>query len=314
MNDTDDLAPGSLVRRWRLGKRLREIREASGKTMDDAAAYLGVRRPTISRIENGRHAILPKNVKFLCQLYEVGAPEVDMLIRQAEESSERGWWASYSDTMPDWFETYIGFESDVSEIWAYESELVPGLLQVPSYVRAMRTAYERDASELEIAKHVAFRLERQKRLEVKPPVYRVVLNEAVVRRPVGDMPKQLRHLVEMSRQDYLDLRILPFDAGPHRGMTSPFCLMTLPDEPSPNFVYLEHEDGAIYLERPVDLARYADTFEALAEVALTPEETRDFLASLIEKTWAQQEGPRDGHVEDAVAQEQPKRGERRQLR
>lgn len=282
MSDTDDLAPGSLVRRWRLGKRLREIREVSGRTMDDAAAYLGVRRPTISRIENGRYAILPKNVKFLCQLYEVGAPEVDMLIRQAEETSERGWWASYSDTMPDWFETYIGFESDVSEIWAYESELVPGLLQVPGYVRAMRTAYQADVSELEIAKSVAFRLERQKRLESKPPVFRVVLNEAVVRRPVGDMSKQLRHLIDMSRQDFMDLRVLPFDAGPHRGMTSPFCLMTLPEELAPNFVYLEHEDGAIYLERPVDLAHYTDTFEALVEMALSPDETRDFLASLVE--------------------------------
>jgi hypothetical protein len=202
----------------------------------------------------------------------------------------------------------------VSEIWTYESELVPGLLQVPSYVRAMRTAYERDASELEIAKHVAFRLERQKRLEVKPPVYRVVLNEAVVRRPVGDMPKQLRHLVEMSRQYYLDLRVVPFDAGPHRGMTSPFCLMTLPEERVPNFVYLEHEDGAIYMERPVDLAYYADTFEALVEMALSADETRDFLASLVEQIWAQQEGPRDGRGQDGVAQEQLQRRKRRELR
>lgn len=311
MNDKDDLAPGSLVRRWRLGKRLREIRESSGKTMDDAAAYLGVRRPTVSRIENGRHAILPKNVKFLCQLYEVGAPEVDMLIRQAQESNERGWWASYSDTMPDWFETYIGFEADAREIWTYQSELVPGLLQVPSYVRAMRAAYELAASELEIAKQVAFRLERQKRLEAKPPLYRVVLNEAVVCRPIGDMAKQLRHLVDMSQRDYLDLRVLPFDTGPHQGMTSSFNLITLPEEPGPNFVYLEQEDGAIYLERPVDLARYANAFETLVTAALSPAESREFLVSLVEQTWAKQEGPRNGYGEDAVAQEQLQRGERR---
>jgi transcriptional regulator with XRE-family HTH domain len=280
MDGTDDLTPGSLVRRWRLGKQLREIRESAGKTMDEAAGYLGVKRPTISRIENGRQAILPKNVKFLCQLYEIGAPEVDTLIRQAEESNERGWWVSYSDTMPNWFETYIGFEADAREIWTYQSELVPGLLQTPSYVRALRTAYENDVGELEIAKSVAFRLERQKRLEIKPPVYRVVLNEAVVRRPIGDMAKQLGHLVEMSRRDYLDLRILPFDTGPHPGMTSPFYLMTLPEEPTPNFVYLEHEDGAIYLERPVDLVRYANAFETLAAAALSPDATRDFLVSL----------------------------------
>lgn len=281
MDGTDDLTPGSLVRRWRLGKQLREIRESAGKTMDDAASYLGVKRPTISRIENGRQAILPKNVKFLCQLYEIGAPRVDTLMRQAEESNERGWWVSYSDTMPNWFETYIGFEADVAEIRTYESELMPGLLQVPSYVRALRVAYEPDVSELEIAKSVAFRLERQKRLAARPPMYQVVLNEAVVRRPVGDMAKQLRHLIDLSRRDYLDLRVMPFDVGPHPGMKSPFSLLTLPEEKTPNFVYIEHDDGAIYLERPVDLVRYSNTFETLVEAALSPDATRDFLASLV---------------------------------
>lgn len=277
----DDLTPGSLVRRWRLGKQLREMREAAGKSQDDAAAYLGVKRPTISRIENGRHSILPRNVRFLCQLYQVGAPQVDMLVRQAEESNERGWWVSYSDTMPNWFETYVGFEADAQEIRTYESELVPGLLQVPSYVRAIRAAYRGDGStEPEIAKSVAFRLERQKRLEVKRPALRFVLNEAVLRRPVGDMKEQVDNLVAMSRRGFIALQVLPFDVGPHPGMKSSFTLLTLPDEPAPNFVYLEHDQGAIYLERPADLTRYSASFDALSRVALSPDDTVDFLVSL----------------------------------
>lgn len=280
MDDTDDLTPGSLVRRWRLGKQLRELREAAGKTMDDAAGYLGVKRPTISRIENGRHAILPRNVRFLCQLYEIGSPLVDTLIRQAEESNERGWWLSYSDTMPNWFETYVGFEADAKEIRTYQSELVPGLLQHESYVRAMR-AIHGATSEAEIDKSVAFRLARQKRFESRPPTYRVVLNEAVVRRPVGDMVTQLRHLVAMSQRPFVTLQVLPYETGPHRGMNGPFSLLTLPDEPSPNFVYLEHEDGATYLERPSDLDRYAGKFESISAQALSPGETRELLTSLV---------------------------------
>lgn len=277
----DDLSPGSLVRRWRLGKQLREMREAAGKSQDDAADYLGVKRPTISRIENGKHAILPRNVRFLCQLYGVGAPQVDMLIRQAEESNERGWWVSYSDTMPDWFSTYIGFEADAQEIRVYESELVPGLLQVPSYVRAIRAAYRGDGStEPEIVKSVAFRLERQKRLEVKRPALRFVLNEAVLRRPVGDMEEQVSNLIEMSRQDFITLQVLPFAAGPHPGMKSSFTLLTLPDESAPNFVYLEHDQGGIYLERPADLDRYTASFDVLTGLALPPDDSVDFLASL----------------------------------
>lgn len=279
MDDTDDLQPGSLVRRWRLGKQLRELREAAGKSQDDAAGYLGVKAPTISRIEKGRNAILPKNVKFLCQLYEIGSPLVDTLIRQAEESNERGWWHAHSDTMPDWFATWVGFEADAKEIRVYQSELVPGLLQHESYVRAMR-AIHGATSEAEIDKSVAFRLARQSRFEVKPPTYQVVLNEAVVRRPVGDMASQLRHLIAMSERPTVTLQVLPYEVGAHRGMNGPFSLLTLPDEPSPNFVYLEHEDGALYLERPVDLARYTGKFDSISAQALSPVDTRALLTSL----------------------------------
>lgn len=280
MDDVDDLSPGSLVRRWRLGKRLRELRVKAKKSQEEAAAYIGVRAPSISRIENGKYAILPKHVRALCQLYEVGAPLVDTLIRQAEESNERGWWVAYSDTMPDWFETYVGFEADAREILTYQSQLVPGLLQIPDYVRAMRVAYGAD-DEASISKSIAFRLERQRRLSARPPRYRVVLDEVVIRRPVGDMCAQLQHLLDMSRLEFVTLQVLPDTTGPHQGMNGPFTLMTLPDEESPNFVYLEHREGAIYLERPSDLARYIGMFDAIAGQALSPDATRDLLGSVI---------------------------------
>lgn len=281
MDETEDPGPGSLVRRWRLGKALREMREAAGKSQDEAAQYLGVKRPTISRLENGRNAILPKNVRFLCQLYGVGAPQLDMLIRQAEESNERGWWVSYSDTMPSWFETFVGFEADAKGIWTYEAELVPGLLQLPSYSRAVRAAYGDGGSDSEIEKLVKFRLERQKRLEVKRPALRFVLNEAVLRRPVGDMREQVEHLIRMARHDFVTLQVLPFATGPHPGMKSSFTLLTLPDEPAPNFVYVEHDGGAVYLERPIDLRRYTSSFEIVTHLALSPADSDDFLVSLV---------------------------------
>ncbi|MBP2327336.1 transcriptional regulator with XRE-family HTH domain [Kibdelosporangium banguiense] len=279
MEDTDDLSPGSLVRRWRLGKRLRQIREEVGRTMDEAAAYIGVRRPTISRIETGRQAILPKNVKFLCQFYDVGPSDTGLMMRQAEESNERGWWMAYSGTMPDWFENYVGYEADAKAIWTYSSELVPGLLQTQSYLQGLNESLKTKAGALE--RVLAFRLDRQKRLAARGTDYRVVLNEAVVRRPVGDMREQLRHLLLMADREYISLQILTFESGPHRSMIGPFNMLTLPEEEKPNFVYLEQRDGAVYLERQSDLGKYTATFEALAEQALPVDETRDFLATLV---------------------------------
>ncbi|ONI80007.1 hypothetical protein ALI144C_23120 [Actinosynnema sp. ALI-1.44] len=280
MTDTDDLSPGSLVRRWRLGRQLRSLREDAGKTMSQAAAYIGVKRPTISRIETGRQAILPKNVKFLCQFYDVGAPEVDTLLRQAEESNERGWWLSYADAIPDWFEMYVGFEADAKQISAYSAERLPGLLQTPDYVRAVNEGTPLGKlRDTQVEKLIAFRQARQARLVEKRTPYRVVLNEAVVRRSIGDMRAQVRHLIEMSERDHVTLQVLTFDSGPHPAMAGGFDLVTLPDEPSPNFVYVEQENGAVYLERPADTARYTAIAEALATQALTPGKTRDFLAA-----------------------------------
>lgn len=281
MDEMDELTPGSPVRRWRLGKQLRELREAAGKSQQEAASYLGVKGPTISRMELGRNAILEKNVKFLCQLYGVGAPEVDTLMRQAVESNERGWWVAYSDTMPDWFETYVGFEADAREIWTYETAYVPGLLQTEQYVRAAKAAYGDTPSQDEMARSIEFRLTRQKRLETRPPRLRVVLKEGVVRLEGDYMRDQIRHLIEVSRHRYVDLRVLRFSAGMHRAMKGSFSMLTLPDEPAPNSVYIEHERGALYLERPSDIDGYARDFEALTRAALSPEETRDFLASLV---------------------------------
>jgi transcriptional regulator with XRE-family HTH domain len=281
MEAMDELTPGSPVRRWRLGKQLREIREHKGVTVEQAANYIGVKAPTLSRIELGRHTILPRNVKFLCQLYEVGAPEVDTLMRQAEESTEQGWWLAFSDTMPSWFKTYVGFEADAKEIWSYQNVFVPGLLQTEGYVRAANKAYENTPTEDEMARSVEFRLTRQKRLNTKPPTMRLVLHESVVRLCGDYMPEQIQHLVDMSKNSYLDLRVLTSDSGMHRAMKGSFSLLTLPDEPAPNFVYLEHENGAIYMERPSDLARYTDGFEHLVAGALSPRETRKFLTSLV---------------------------------
>lgn len=278
-----ETSPGPTVRRFLLGRRLRKLREQTGKTAADAAKYLGVTQPTISRIENGRHAILSRNVRLLCQLYEVEAPMLDTYVRLAEESDGVEWFAVYGDTVPDWFELFVAAEADAAEIISYQSENVPGLLQVPEFVRAIRVAGQSDVTEDELAQSVEFRLARQRRLDTDPPIMRYVLNEAVVRRVVGGaetMQKQIDHLIEMSERPSVTMQVLPFSAGAHPAQAGSFTMLRLPSEPGPNFVYLEHDRGALYQERPADLARYGDIFNRLTKVALSPEATRSFLVSL----------------------------------
>lgn len=276
--------PGPTVRRRQLGKMLRKLRIEAGRKSEEAAGYLDLRRQTVTRIEQGRQAIMPRNVKLMCQLYGVGAPLLDTMLRLAEEAGERGWWVSYSDTMPDWFADYVGLEADAEAIWSYESEFVPGLLQTPAYIRAVTRAAHPGRSDETIDLKVQFRMARQKILESNtPPKLHFVVNEAALLRPVGGfaaMAGQIDHLCSMAEQPNITLQVLTIDAGAHAAMTGAFAMLRFPDDLEMNVIYLEHERGAGYLERPADLARYGEIFRELTSTALSPDESRKHLTNL----------------------------------
>src|SRR5215472_12412929 len=105
------------------------------------------------------------------------------MLSLARESRQRGWWQQYGETLPEWFATYVGLEAEASAISTYRAEIVPGLLQTQRYATALHRAESINATEEEIERHVALRMERQARLtEPDAPQLWVVLNEAVLRR------------------------------------------------------------------------------------------------------------------------------------
>ncbi len=277
-------SPGPTVRRRQLGLELRRLRMAAGKTPKEAAEWLEITTPTMSKIELGRQAIKGTHVRLLAQLYNVGAPELDTLLRLAREANQRGWWAAYGDTVPDYVRSYLGLEEDAEELWAYESGLVFGLFQTPAYAEAIIASFRRDDDATEIARRVEIRAARQKRLFAdQSPSLRVVLDEAVLRRKVGGaevMREQLRHIAKVAELPHVEVRVLPFDAGEHPSIGTAFALLRFADASAMNFVYLEHHMGALYLERPADLARYTEMFEQLVTAALSPDESLQFVATL----------------------------------
>lgn len=275
---------GPTVRRRQLGLELRRLREAAHKSPREAADWLEVTTSTLSKIELGRQAIKGTHVRLLTQLYDVGAPEADTLLRLAREANQRGWWAAYGDTVPDWVRTYLGLEEDAAELWAYESGLVLGLFQTPAYAEAITEAAHPDLDNDERARMVAFRSDRQRRLlGQETPRLRVVLDEASLHRMVGGrdvMREQLAHLEEVSRLPHVHLTVQPFDAGAHSSIGSSFTLLRFADAVSMNCVYLETDRGALYLERPGDVDRYSWMFEQVSSTALSVAATRKMVATL----------------------------------
>ena len=233
--------------------------------------------------ENGLDAIGANDVRHLLDDYGIGeGPEREALLTLARQSRERGWWQQYGEAVPEYFQTYVGLEAAASAISTYRAEYVPGLLQTEAYATAVHRAALMNADEGEISKQVAVRMARQHRLtEPDAPQLWVVLNEAVIRRVVGEravMQAQLAKVSELSGAPNVVIQILPFSAGAHPAMDSAFSVVTF-DPPTPgDVVYFEYPSGALYLELPDDVARYRLMFDHLRAMALAPEESRRLLA------------------------------------
>jgi transcriptional regulator with XRE-family HTH domain len=269
------------VKRRRLAAELRALRERAGLTLEDVAGQLEWSSGKISRIENARVGVLPRDAKFLLGVYGVAEDSEpwNHLLALARESRQKGWWRDFGDAVPEGFETFVGLEAEAAALRAFEPECVPGLLQTEDYARAVIRASMLTATEDEIARHVAVRMARQARLSGAdaPPLW-VVLGEAVIRRPVGGMVvmrTQLDRLVEAADLASVTLQVLPFSAGAHPGLDGAFTILGFPGDP--DVVYVHYYTGTVYLEKPDDTGAYSLMFDHLRAQALAPGASRDIV-------------------------------------
>jgi transcriptional regulator with XRE-family HTH domain len=269
---------GPTVRRRRLGAELRRLREAAGVSVDEVCELLRCSVSKVSRMENGRVPLRTRDVADLLGLYGVSDSERrDALMALARESRRHGWWHSYHDVVPTWFEIYIGLEGDAASIQVYESQLVHGLLQTSDYARHVIRADAPDISEEEIDRKIALRLDRQRRLTAPDhPRLWVILDEAVLRREIGGravMREQLELVVKRSELPNVTIQVIPFSVGAHAGLGSAFSILGFPDSEDHEVVYIEEAAGSLYIERAAEVRRYKLKMDHLLAAALRPEES-----------------------------------------
>jgi hypothetical protein len=272
------------VKRRRLAAELRRHRDAAHLTIDEVAERLEWSTAKISRIENARVSVLPRDVKFLLTTY--GLTDTDeaweLLLTLARESRQRGWWQQFGEAVPDWFEVYVGLEAEAATIFAYDAEFVPGILQTEDYAWAIHRAQLPSATNTEIDRLVKVRMARQETLRSSDvPQLWLILNEAVIRRMVGNdsiMREQLDHLIEAATFPNLTLQVIPYSAGAHAAMDGSFILLGFPEPADPQIVYIEYHTGALYLEKQPEVERYSVMFDHLRASALPVGASRDLMA------------------------------------
>jgi transcriptional regulator with XRE-family HTH domain len=283
---------GSTVPRRQLGRRLRQLREDAHITVKAAADALEWSTPKLWRIEGGMVSMRSLDVEAMCRVYGATEDITASLMALAKGTRARGWWQAYGDTIPGWFELYVGLEAAASRLRTYEPELVPELLQSEAYAtEAIRTAHP-DFSEEEVARAVAVRLNRQALLGRRtpaPPRLDVVLNEPALRRPLRDraaMAEQLRQINAVGERRNVSVLVLPLDAGLHPGAMAggPFTLLEFPDhdgqETEPPTVYSEGLTGATYLDKPAEIEAHAAAWSAVRDASLDQAGSRELIAEL----------------------------------
>ncbi len=261
---------GSTLVRRQLGRRLRKLREAAGKTAADVAAARIMQNTKLWRLETGKIPVRVADVRTLCWLYGADEATTDQLASLALGSDGEGWWEAYHDVVPTWFGLYVSLETSADRIALYEPEYVPGLLQIPEYTREILAESQPDATPEAVERQVALRLERQESvLGRRPPrPVTIVLNQAVLLREVGGratMRKQLDHVCALDAQESVKICVLPWRAGAHPSMAGKFTLLDFEDPDDPDVVYLETHVGAHYIEDPQQVGQYRRIFHRVEE-------------------------------------------------
>jgi transcriptional regulator with XRE-family HTH domain len=283
-----------LVARHRLVRAVRRAREEAGLTIRQVAQALDWSDSKLIRIERGSVGISVTDLRALLAYYGLrDSDHVDRLVGMARSARGlRTAWAEFEGAVSPGFLLFLGYEEQASTMLHFNPMLVPGLLQVEDYSRAvLRGAYVQPGAH--VADKLRARRRRQQRLdEQEPPQVDVVLDESVIRRAVGGpevMARQLRHLHELSGRPNLNLRIVPFAAGLHPGMGGPFVILEFDDPTADPVLHLETAaDDVTLRDQPATVEPYRDTFARLQAMALEPEASRAFLLKVLDEMW----GPR----------------------
>jgi transcriptional regulator with XRE-family HTH domain len=273
------------IKRRRLGSALRRLREQAGHSTESSAAALGWSQSKVSRIETATVAVSPADVRALLDLYDVQSEELTALVDLAMEDRPPSWWRQYSEVLPENFSGYLSLESEASRIFAYESEVVPGLLQTDDYARTVLAQHPLAVMPDEVERSTQLRRARQGRLHGDDPLHLdVVVSESALRRVVGGpavMREQLSHLLEMAALPNVTLRILTFAAGAHPATNGSFRVLDFPDADDPRIVCLDTMVTTTYREGLREVGAFLLAHERLRGMALDPDRSGAFLRGLV---------------------------------
>ncbi|MFC4494953.1 Scr1 family TA system antitoxin-like transcriptional regulator [Streptomyces ovatisporus] len=254
------------------GAKLRKLRGRAGWTQRELGEKIPVAHSRIAQFELGNETP-PEDV----------GRRLDELLGADGDLNDL-WGHVRRTPFPDWARMFMEYEARATAMHKYMAHSVPGLLQTEAYAREVLRLGQPWCTGTEIDDKVAARISRQSLLRrTHPPLLWVVLDEAVIRRPVGGvavMREQLDRLIRVSGTPGVELQVLPFDAGGHAAMGGSLTLLSFDN--SPDVAYLEAGHSGQLVEERAMVARHSYRYDLVHAEALPPEASTALLHQAME--------------------------------
>jgi transcriptional regulator with XRE-family HTH domain len=241
---------------------LRYYRERAGLTRSELAQQISKSVSLIQAIELGQRAATADVTEDL----ERVLPADGALKHLRDEIGDGLGYQAY----PSWFQDWLVSEREARRLRSFEPVLVPGLLQTEDYARAVFGA-RFGITDQEIEEQVAARLKRQEILQRDhPPTLWVIVDEAVLRRPVGGrhvMREQISNLIERARRPNVSVQVISSEVGVHRGLwAGAFVIADFEDAQTVG--YQETACQGQFVDRREDVETLVDCWDTLVQEAL----------------------------------------------
>jgi transcriptional regulator with XRE-family HTH domain len=259
-----------------LAGDVQHVRKQRDLSLEVVCDELGWQQSKLSRMENGQQCISTADLASLLVIYKVKGRERNQLLHLVDRQDEPGRWILDSPTAST---PLMRLEADATSFVSAETLLIPGLVQTAEYTRALM---QTEGSPEEIEQRVERRMLRQRVLDkAKPPMFDMILDEAVLHRPVGGyavLARQLHALLAAADRPHVRLRIVPSEVSPDVGFHQSVYLLGFAR--GDLVAHLESKGSVAYVEDKQNIEILQRYVARLGKVALDPIKTMDLVARL----------------------------------
>lgn len=168
--------------RTSLGARLREIRMEAGLSGRALAQALGWHPSKVSKLELGRQTASVADLKAWAAACDVPETAAELLaMRRTLETHYASWRRQLAGGTRARQATFVDVESRMRRLRAFETAVVPGLMQTPDYARyVLRNVVALHGAPDDVEAGVRTRMERARVLEDPGKTFDIVLWEPVL--------------------------------------------------------------------------------------------------------------------------------------